>query len=419
MAGPTSDIDVAVIGAGAAGLAAARHLGENGVSCVLLEASHRIGGRAYTEELGAGQPFDLGCHWMHSASLNPFPRIADELGISYTKDGFARRLFLGNRWASPAEEEDSSRFFDESYSAFESAAKAGRDIALFEAMDRESRWAPLFDYYVSLITSRDSDQASTSDLAAYTDTQEDWPLREGYGTLLSRYHAAMPVTLNAPVSQIDWTGTALHVSSPKGNLRARRAIVAVSTGALAGGDIRFTPALPDWKEDAIHRLPLGNHNRIGLQLDRNIFGDFPAPHAVVVPDDDMPMGFEICPFGFSYVVGSTGGRFADWLERAGIEASVDLAKEMLAKAFGSDALKHIVGHNVTAWRGDPWTRGAYSIAEPGQAHQRAKLAEPLDERLFFAGEATHASMYSTAHGAHMSGIDAANAVMASLKSQAA
>jgi monoamine oxidase len=135
----------------------------------------------------------------------------------------------------------------------------------------------------------------------------------------------------------------------------------------------------------------------------------------VLDDDAEPMSFEIRPFGYDYVVGMTGGRFADWLERAGVEASVDLAKENLKKAFGADIVKHVVGRNVTAWRGDPWVRGAYSAALLGQTDQRPRLAEPLDGRLFFAGEATSPEYYSTAHGAHLTGIATARQVAQALE----
>ncbi len=93
---------------------------------------------------------------------------------------------------------------------------------------------------------------------------------------------------------------------------------------------------------------------------------------------------------------------------------MDLAKENLERAFGTDIVKHVVRHNVTAWRGDPWVRGAYSAALPGQAHQRACLAEPLDERLYFAGEAASPDFFSTTHGAHLTGIRAARAAAKSL-----
>ncbi len=114
----------------------------------------------------------------------------------------------------------------------------------------------------------------------------------------------------------------------------------------------------------------------------------------------------------------TGGRFADWLERAGVEASVDLAKEKLKQAFGSDITNHVVRHSVTAWRSNPWVKGAYAAPGPGETHQRAALAKPIDNRLFFAGEATSREFMATAHGAYLSGISAAEAAAAAARGSA-
>jgi monoamine oxidase len=405
-----TDTDVAIVGAGAAGLAAAKTLGELGVPFVLLEASHRIGGRAYTEEIAPGQAFDLGCHWMHSASRNPFVAIADAHGFDYDSLWSSRRMSINGAWASEAEETERDAFLAEAAKRIARAAGAGPDRAAAEVTDRESRWTPLHDYYFSLWTSFDVDQVSIVDLETYIDTDENWPLKQGYGTLIARHAAGVPVSLNTAVTAIDWSGNALRLTTPKGEVRAKKIIVTVSTAILAGGHIRFDPALPDWKQEAIAALPLGDHNRICLIYDRNVFGADHPEGAAVLGDGAEPMSFSIRPFGYDYVVGLTGGRFAGWLERAGVAASVDLAKENLRKAFGADIVKHMIGHNVTAWREDPWVRGAYSAAQPGQTPQRLRLAEPLDGRVFFAGEATSTESYSTAHGAHLTGIEAARKV---------
>jgi monoamine oxidase len=417
MTDPVTDTDVAIVGAGAAGLAAAKTLGELGVPFVLLEASHRIGGRAYTENVGAGQPFDLGCHWMHSASRNPFVAIADAYGFDYDKHGLAGRARIDGAWTSAAEEADFEAFKARNSDAIARAVAAGPDVAAAEVTERENRWTPLHDYFFSLWTSFDVDRVSVVDLEAYIDTDENWPLKQGYGALVARHAAGVPVTLNAPVNAIDWSGKTLRLTTPKGEVRAQKIIVTVSTGILAGGHIRFDPALPDWKQEAVAGLPLGDHNRICLIYDRDVFGaEVPNNPALLNegPGGAEPMSFNIRPFGYDYVVGLTGGRFADWLERAGPAAAVDLTKENLKKSFGSDIVNHVVGHNVTAWRGDPWVLGAYSAAQPGQAPQRARLAEALDGRLFFAGEATSIDSYSTAHGAHQTGIDTAREVAKAL-----
>ena len=129
----------------------------------------------------------------------------------------------------------------------------------------------------------------------------------------------------------------------------------------------------------------------------------------MVDGEDVPMSLQIRPFNQDYVVALTGGRFSAWLERAGTRASEDLVKEKLKKLFGADIIKRVTGATVTAWSGDPWVNGAYSAAMPGQFHQRGRLAEPVDERLFFAGEAT-AHTVGSCHGAYWSGVRAAREV---------
>ena len=407
-------VEVAIIGAGAAGLGAAKALAARSVSFVVLEASHRIGGRAYTEEVGPGQPFDMGCHWLHSASINPFTKIADELGFAYNKTPFLRHIRFADRWASAAERAERDAFFTRNFERMDAAAAAGRDVPAIEVTERESRWTAEFDYLISLLHSHDSDRVSTLDYGAYNDTGENWPLKEGYGRLVASFAAEVPVTLNCEVTRIDRRGRDIRLATPRGEVRAARAIVTVSTGILDGGHIVFDPPLPDWKQQAIADLPVGNHNRICLILDGRQRNDDLPEGGILLDGESEPMALRLRPFGYDYVVGLTGGRFADWLERAGPEASADLVAENLKKLAGNSIVKHVVGHSVTAWRGDPWVRGAYSAARPGAAHQRRELARPLDDRLFFAGEATSAEFYSTAHGAYLSGLAAAEAAAASL-----
>ena len=406
-----SEVEVAIVGAGAAGLGAAKTLSRLDRSFVLLEASHRIGGRGYTEDVLPGVPFDLGCHWLHSASLNPFVKIADQLGVAYTKEGFPRGGHFGGAWSTDDDLALWDGFYERQNEKLEEVAASGEDRSVWDATERENRWTALYDYFYSLYMSVDVDQTSVVDLMAYRDTEENWPLRDGYGTLLSRFGADLPVSLNSAVRAIDWSGPRVKLETPKGTVEADRALITVSTGILGAGDIRFTPDLPDWKHEAIAGVPLGNHNRICLAFDRDVFGNDAVRGFATDAVDDMPMSFSIRPFGFNIVVGLTGGRFADWLERAGQQASIDYVEKKLQAVFGTDITKHVVANIVTAWRGDPWVKGAYSTALPGQAHQRAKLAEPVDGRLHFAGEATSPEFFTTAHGAYLTGVAAAQGLV--------
>jgi monoamine oxidase len=296
----------------------------------------------------------------------------------------------------------------------EALPEDGEDRAVIDMTDRDSPWTALFDYEVSLDMSHDPDAVSVRDVLAYRKTGEDWPVKEGFGALIVRCFGDLPVTLNAAVERIDWSGPKVRLVTRRGEVNAKKVIITASTGILEGGDIRFDPQLPDWKNEAISSLPLGNHNRIYLIFDRDVFGEEVPGRVAVLDGDGAPISFDIRPFGYNIVHGMTGGRFADWLERAGVEASADFAMQKLREAFGSSITRHVVRHLVTAWRGDPWVKGAYCAARPGQSHQRRMLARPIDDCLYFAGEACSSNSYATAHGAYLSGIEAAEEAAASL-----
>lgn len=415
MAQSNSDYDIAVVGAGAAGLAAARTACDAGQRTIVLEAKDRVGGRAYTESASLGVPFDHGCRWLHSASRNPFVDIARGLGYDPTPEQRLRHVLLDDRrWSTDAETADWLAFADRNFTAMEDAGHAGRDVAATDVIEQGAPWSGLFDAWTAMLTSVNLEAVSTLDHARYIDTDENWVVPEGYGTLIARYGAGLPVTLNAPVSRVGWGGKGVSLETPQGTVRAKAVVLAMSTAVLASGLIRFDPALPDWKAEAIAAVPLGNANKVGFSVRRDVFGGPPGRFSIFSSATDEAMNFHVRPCGELVVGGYVGGRFADALEAAGPAETKALALERLTAIFGTDLKKEITGTCITAWRGDPYIGGGYSAAIPGQAHRRADLATPLDDRLFFAGEATHMDFYSTAHGAYLSGVAAAEAAMAAL-----
>lgn len=416
----SSEVDLVIVGAGSAGLSAAKAATENGLSFVVLEASHRIGGRAYTEEIAPGMPFDLGCHWMHSASLNPFVAIADRLGFHYRRDaGWYSRIFADTDWVSEETRREILARGEANEAALAAAAARGEDRAVADVVDLDGRWAALQAYWFTLGTSHDMDEVSTIDAVAYNDTEENWPLREGYGALIARWAADVPVTLNAAVHRIRWSRAGVEAETAKGTVRGRRLLITVSTNVLANDRIVFDPPLPAWKRAAVEALPLGVHNRIGIALACDPFGPEAPRSVTVMQGDEVPMSILLRPFGFDYVVGVTGGRFGAWLERAGQAASVDYLTERLVKAFGAKIRDALLPRSiVTAWRGDSWTLGSYSAATPGNGHQRGELARPVDDILFFAGEAASPDFFATCHGAYLSGIAAAERIAECVKAAA-
>ncbi|MCJ8144707.1 FAD-dependent oxidoreductase [Ancylobacter sp. A5.8] len=419
--------DVVVVGAGAAGLAAGARLANAGVRSCVIEAAERTGGRAYTDTTSFGIAWDRGCHWLHSASVNPLRAAADRLGISYLARGTrqARATHLGTRWAEQAERVAIWRAIDGAFDAIKQAGDEGRDIAASEVMDLAGPWARLARHWVTLMSAAEAERLSTLDFAAYTDTGENYPVAQGYGALVEAVaaHAApqMSVTLNCPVRTLDWSGEGVSLETPRGNIRARFAIVAVPTAVIARGGLGFAPLLPVELAEAFEALPLGAAEKVAILFDRDVFGTEETTYFDTIDVENparTPINFTLNPFGSTMAIGQLGGDNAARLVKAGPQAMQDFALTALADAYGADIRARVKGVATTSWVADPRIGGAYSCALPGKAHLRARLVEantrPLGDRVFFAGEAVSTHAYSTAHGAHLSGLAAAEAALARL-----
>lgn len=420
--------EVIVVGAGAAGLAAGGRLHQAGIDVMVVEAAPRTGGRAYTDTASFGFAWDQGCHWLHSASVNPLRAAADELGFSYLMRGTrkARETHIGGRWADEAEREAAWQAIDATYAAIKKAGDEGRDIAASEVMDASNPWNRLARHWLTLMSAAEPERLSTLDYAAYSDTGENYPVEQGYGALIQALAARtapdLPVMTSCPVARINWSGEGVKLETPRGTLQARLVIVAVPTTVIARGGLTFAPVLPVELAEAFEALPLGAAEKVAFLFDRDVFG-VPSSSYVDTIDlahpDRRPINFVLNHFGANIAVGQLGGDNAARLVKAGPEAMRDFGLAALKDAFGADIEKHIVRVATTGWVADPLIGGAYSCALPGFAHVRARLARPLGDRILFAGEAVSAHAYSTAHGAHLTGLAAADAALAQLTGRAA
>jgi monoamine oxidase len=403
-----------IVGAGAAGLTAAKELQRLEQDFLLLEASHRIGGRAHTEVLAPGMPFDLGAHWIMEPTINPLMRIAERDQMRLDKDDkhyTAARYFEDGEWLPKGTDRELGAYWDKQFDAMAHASKDHRDISVFDAIDNDDRWATYFHALYAKDATRDVDQASARDALAFTHEEDDVAVADGLGTLMSRYGADVPVTLNSAVLKVDSSGPRLKLDTVKGRIHADKVILTVSNGVLSAREMEFLPALPDWKLEAIEGLPLGSHTRIALTFDKPVLREFPR-HFTVSTSGDGPIHFRNQPFGYDYVEIVTGGRMSEWMEKSGEQATIEFVLAKLREAAGSKAVPDPARHIVSAWDRDEWTKGAYSCARPGAADQRPILARPVDRRIFFAGEATTSSGYASVHGACISGRDAARAAVA-------
>lgn len=409
-----SNPDVVIVGAGGAGLSAARTLIAAGKSVVVLEAMNRIGGRAYTESDTFGVPFDWGCQWIQAADRNPLLPLAKEWGF----DPHLHDLELDRVYYGP----DARRFLN---------TELDRTIDAEQRMIRQNKRAAAngdgavssvitpttpeeeaaATYVFPMDMAVDSNNLSILDWARQADLVPNYLVQKGLGTVVKRFGEGLPVSLSTPVKKIRYGGPGVTVETEKGDVRAKACIVTVSTGALQTGYIRFDPKLPGWKENAIGELPMGLLAKIPLLIDGERFGLSAFEDILYERPGLQDIYFLAFPFDMNMMIGFVGGSFAWHLTAEGTEAAIDFAHESLRRLFGEKAAGHVKKAGFSRWANIPWTRGSYSAALPGKFEARAELARPLDERVFFAGEALAGEFTQTVGGAVLSGAAVATTVL--------
>jgi monoamine oxidase len=406
----SDEVDVAVIGAGAAGIAAGRRLADAGADFIVLEARSRIGGRAWTvtkDDL----PIDLGCGWLHSGDRNPWTAIAESAGLTIDRTPApwtARRdISMSDR---------SHKAFDEAIETFNhrvsDAARKGKDHAAAEYLEPGNPWNGLIDAISSYANGAELDQISVLDWQQYADDNVNWRVIQGYGTAIAKHGEGLPIELGCVVRTIDHSGKTIRIETPRGTVSARAVIVTVPTTLIATEAVRFMPALPE-KVDAASGLPLGLADKVMLAVERP--EDLPAETRLFGRTDRAATGaYHLRPFGRALIEGFFGGRLARELEAEGEGAFARFAIDEIAAHLGEDIRARLKPVVASRWHGDPLARGSYSHALPGKSNSRAALAAPVDDRLFFAGEACSAESFSTAHGAYETGIAAAELALKSL-----
>jgi monoamine oxidase len=404
----SGDVDVVVIGGGAAGLAAARRLCDAQIDCLVVEARPRLGGRAWTVTGPDGHGLDLGCGWLHSADRNPWIAVAQAQGLTIDKTP-PPWMRPSLTYGFPREEQFAFIAAREAFDERAEAAQDEPDRPASELLAPGDRWNPLILAVSTFVTGAELDRVSAHDLARYHDTGVNWRVTQGLGAAIAGHGKDLPVALDCPVRGVDHRGRRLRLETAKGPIAADQVIVTLPTSILAD-DALFTPAIPD-KAAAARGLPLGLDDKLFLALDGA--GEFPSDSRLFGATDRVGTGaYHVRPFGRPQIECYFGGSLAAVLEAGGERAFYDFAISELVNLLGSSfaqRLKPLASH---CWGADPCSRGAYSYAAPGKADCRAALAAPVDDRLFFAGEACSLNDFSTAHGAFLTGVAAAEQVIA-------
>ncbi len=232
-----SEVDVAIIGAGAAGLGAAHALENSGLSVLVVEARNRVGGRGHTIMAAPDINFDLGCGWLHSADKNSFVKIAGQLNfeIDRTRPPWREQSFDAG---FPLQERlDFIRALDAFYDRAEAAAgklkRCGGDSPASAYLETGNRWNPMIDAISTYINGCELDRVSIQDMDAYEDSEINWRIRRGYGALMAAYGAPCPLALNTQVTLIDHSGKRVRIETSRGTLSAGKVIVTVPTNLIA------------------------------------------------------------------------------------------------------------------------------------------------------------------------------------------
>jgi len=350
---PTS-VDVAIIGAGAAGLGAAHALRDSGRSFIVLEARERVGGRGHTVMAAPDIVFDVGCGWLHSADENSFVKIAERLNFEINKDlpPWRDRAY-GNAFPRP-ERDDFIRaldeFFQRTHDAAKEAAKSGHDAPASTCLEPGNRWNPMIDAISTYINGAEVDRVSILDFDAYEDTNLNWRVRRGYGALMAAYGTSLPLAFNCIVTLIDHSAKRLRIETSLGTLAADQVIVTVPTNLIADEAIRFHPALPD-KVDAAAKLPLGLADKVVLALaDAD---SLPKEGNLRAATMRTEMGtYHLRPFGQPCVEGFFGGRFARALEDEGDGAIAAYSIDEIASYLGNDFRRKLKPLRESRWAHD-------------------------------------------------------------------
>jgi monoamine oxidase len=426
--------EVLVIGAGIAGLTAARDLAVDGYDVAVLEARERIGGRIWTShELGL--PADLGASWIHGFEDNPISRIARRHAIGIVRTNISS--VTPARYRSIAlYDHDGRRLGSDETAAMADMMADYLDFVVEKQKQGHEESMLAVEEGFAASQGYDADQRRRLRFIARTYLEHEWAgprsevsllehdkglgfaghdrvFPDGYAQVTERLAVGSEILLGHEVEQVDYSGARVDVLTNRGSFHASHVLVTVPLGVLQAGRVAFNPRLPKAKRDAMRRMRMGVFNKVFLKFD-SVFWD-PEDELIGYigsEDDDWP---EIVNFhkiaGLPLLLAFSAGTAGEKNELRSDVELVACLMDCLRKMYGQ-AIPEPVGHLVTRWNQDPWSLGSYSYVPVGAKQSlRRQIGAPVASRIFFAGEATSQFFPSTVHGAFLSGVRAAYEIM--------
>lgn len=405
------DADIVVIGAGAAGISAAKWIAAAGRKVIVVEASGQIGGRCLTDTTSFETPFDRGARWLHNPETNALVKLARAAGVELYPTPGGQKIRIGRRNARAGETEEFLATVVRANRAIDDAARKG-DPSCASALPKDlGDWAGTTEYVLGAYAAgKDLKDLSAVDHVRAQERGTEIASRSGLGALMIKLADGLPVALSTPATRVSWSGRDIAVETPAGRIATRAVIVTASTNVLASGAIKFTPELPKRQLDAAAKLSLGSTDRIAMWMPGNPLA-LGRDELMIEQSTDTRTGVMLANVsGSALCTVDVAGSFGRDLSAQGEAAMVAFAVEWLTKLFGSDIAKAVKKSSATRWNASPFVQGAMSGAVPGGQFARRALIEPMGN-LFFAGEATHETLWGSVDGAWESGERAADAAL--------
>ncbi len=422
-----------IIGAGMAGLAAARELTQQHYQVTVLEARDRIGGRVWTDRSWPGITLDLGASWIHGVIGNPIADLARRVNaptLPTDYDSVAVHDTAGRR-LTPQEQAALDQRFEHVLAAVaemrrQRRASGAADLPLGEALratieHQDFSTRELRELWYAINSAIEHEYAADVDWLSLYHWDEPYELDggdvifpQGYDALAYDLAQGLDVRLNQIVTRIEYNAPSVKVMTNRDSFEADRVVVTLPLGVLKRGAVEFSPGLPARKQQAIGRLGMNVLNKVYLRFAEAFWRDDDTDWIGYVAErkGEWVEALNIHHYTRQPILllfnAAAYGSFIESLSDADI---VDQAMQRLRVMYGAD-IPNPEGWLITRWLSDPFAGGSYSHLPVGATpDDRAALAEPINDRVFFAGEATMIEQAATVHGAYLSGVREAQRIM--------